>query len=333
MDDLEDTAKFYMASWIELAATPYGSTLDATKMFWPVAPPRKSHFKAAAKMKAVKLENEASSILGFDYARSSASLEKQEDASARSTKIIVGSDMEMSVTRTRVVTASALGIFASRLREGSMQFVVDPLSSTLTSMSGVQRQVCISLSQYLVFSLLLDICCVFRTKPLALQVGSIVLISWFRETKCKAPSDGSGSLPGFPSPLKKWLLDLLACADPAFPTKDIFLPYAELSRTYTKMRNEASQLLHTVETCHCFDKLLSTNKLNVESVTADETIDFASTLDLWNKESAGNESLEKQVFEDVESSRQQLLSTAGYLKCVQVHWDLFLIQFMCYFKS
>ncbi|AEE79207.1 ROOT GROWTH DEFECTIVE 3 [Arabidopsis thaliana] len=288
VDDLEDTAKFYMASWIELAATPYGSTLDATKMFWPVAPPRKSHFKAAAKMKAVKLENEASSILGFDYARSSASLEKQEDASARSTKIIVGSDMEMSVTRTRVVTASALGIFASRLREGSMQFVVDPLSSTLTSMSGVQR-----------------------------QVGSIVLISWFRETKCKAPSDGSGSLPGFPSPLKKWLLDLLACADPAFPTKDIFLPYAELSRTYTKMRNEASQLLHTVETCHCFDKLLSTNKLNVESVTADETIDFASTLDLWNKESAGNESLEKQVFEDVESSRQQLLSTAGYLKCVQ----------------
>ncbi|KAF3558776.1 hypothetical protein F2Q69_00015323 [Brassica cretica] len=65
-------------------------TLDATKMFWPVAPPRKSHFKAAAKMKAV--------------------LEKHKDASARSTKIIVGSDMEMSVTRTRVVTASALAI-------------------------------------------------------------------------------------------------------------------------------------------------------------------------------------------------------------------------------
>lgn len=142
MEDLEDAAKSYMASWIELAATPYGSTLDATKMFWPVAPPRKSHFKAAAKMKAVQLENEASSILGFDYARSSVSIERNEDASARSTKIIVGSDMEMSVTRTRVVTASALGVLASRLSEGSMQFVVDPLSSTLTSLSGVQRQVC-----------------------------------------------------------------------------------------------------------------------------------------------------------------------------------------------
>ncbi|CAN6897839.1 unnamed protein product [Brassica oleracea] len=290
VEDLEEAAKSYMASWIELAATPYGSTLDATKMFWPVAPPRMSHFKAAAKMKAVQLENEASSTLGFDYVRSFASLGKNEDASARSTKIIVGSDMEMSVTRTRVVTASALGILASRLSDRSMQFVVDPLSSTLTSLSGVQR-----------------------------QVASVVLISWFREIKCKvpSPSDGSGSLPGFPTPLKKWMLDLLACSDPAFPTKDILLPYAELSRTYTKMRNEASQLLHTVETYHCFDKLLSTTKLNADSLSADETIEFASTLALWNKDSAEKESLEKQVFEDVESSRQQLLSTAGYLKCVQ----------------
>lgn len=172
-------------------------------------------------------------------------------------------------------------------------------------------------------SLSLDACCMFRTKPLALQVAAIVLISWFREMKCLVSSDGSGSLPGFPSPLKKWLLDLLACSDPAFPTKDILLPYAELSRTYTKMRNEASQLLHTVETCHCFDKLLSTTKLNVESLSADETIEFASTLALWNKDTTGNESIEKQVFEDVESFRQQLLSTAGYLKCVQVHWNLF----------
>lgn len=290
VEDLEEAAKSYMASWIELAATPYGSTLDATKMFWPVAPPRMSHFKAAAKMKAVQLENEASSTPGFDYARSFASLGKNEDASARSTKIIVGSDMEMSVTRTRVVTASALGILASRLSDRSMQFVVDPLSSTLTSLSGVQR-----------------------------QVASVVLISWFREIKCKvpSPSDGSGSLPGFPTPLKKWMLDLLACSDPAFPTKDILLPYAELSRTYTKMRNEASQLLHTIETYHCFDKLLSTTKLNADSLSADETIEFASTLALWNKDSAEKESLEKQVFEDVESSRQQLLSTAGYLKCVQ----------------
>ncbi|KAL0652517.1 hypothetical protein Bca4012_095208 [Brassica carinata] len=290
VEDLEEAAKSYMASWIELAATPYGSTLDATKMFWPVAPPRMSHFKAAAKMKAVQLENEASSTLGFDYVRSFASLGKNEDASARSTKIIVGSDMEMSVTRTRVVTASALGILASRLSDRSMQFVVDPLSSTLTSLSGVQR-----------------------------QVASVVLISWFREIKCKvpSPSDGSGSLPGFPTPLKKWMLDLLACSHPAFPTKDILLPYAELSRTYTKMRNEASQLLHTVETYHCFDKLLSTTKLNADSLSADETIEFASTLALWNKDSAEKESLEKQVFEDVESSRQQLLSTAGYLKCVQ----------------
>lgn len=170
-----------------------------------------------------------------------------------------------------------------------------------------------------------------------MQVASVVLISWFREIKCKvpSPSDGSGSLPGFPTPLKKWMLDLLACSHPAFPTKDILLPYAELSRTYTKMRNEASQLLHTVETYHCFDKLLSTTKLNADSLSADETIEFASTLALWNKDSAEKESLEKQVFEDVESSRQQLLSTAGYLKCVQVpgicfDFHVFLISLVCF---
>ncbi|XP_010547370.1 PREDICTED: TATA-binding protein-associated factor BTAF1 isoform X2 [Tarenaya hassleriana] len=285
--DLEDAATSFVASWLELATTPYGSPLDAAKMFWPVAPPRKSHFKAAAKMKAVKLENEASSSLGFDSGKSSAIVERNDDISAGSIKIIVGSDVEMSVTKTRVVTASALGILASRLSDGSMRFVIDPLCSALTSLSGVQR-----------------------------QVASIIIISWFREIKCMAGSERNGILPGFPSDVKKWLLDLLACSDPAFPTKDVLVPYAELSRTYSKMRNEASQLLHMVESINLFEKLSST-KPKVESLSADEAIEFASTLALLSKDHARSEFLEKQVFEDVESSRQRLLTTAGYLKCVQ----------------
>ena len=130
-----------MSSWIELATTSYGSTLDAAKMFWPVAPPRKSHYRAAAKMKAVKLENESCGTVGLDSVRGAVSQEKNGDASTNLVKIIVGADAEMSVTNTRVVTASALGIFASKLQANSLQYVVDPLWNALTSLSGVQRQV------------------------------------------------------------------------------------------------------------------------------------------------------------------------------------------------
>lgn len=145
VEDLEAAAGKFMSSWIELATTPFGSQLDATKMFWPVAPPRKSHFKAAAKMRAVMLENESSGNIGLDTIKGTLPQERNGDASTNAVKITVGSDLEMSVTNTRVVTASALGIFASKLHEGSIQFIVDPLWNALTSFSGVQRQVAFTL--------------------------------------------------------------------------------------------------------------------------------------------------------------------------------------------
>ncbi|GMP38425.1 hypothetical protein CsSME_00009673 [Camellia sinensis var. sinensis] len=55
VEDLEAAAKLYISYWLELATTPYGSSLDATKMFWPIALPCKSHFKAVAKMRALKV--------------------------------------------------------------------------------------------------------------------------------------------------------------------------------------------------------------------------------------------------------------------------------------
>ena len=57
MEDLEAAAKLYISYRLELVTTPYGSALDATKIFWPVALPCKSHFKAAAKMRALKVVN------------------------------------------------------------------------------------------------------------------------------------------------------------------------------------------------------------------------------------------------------------------------------------
>lgn len=138
---MEDASKAYFPSWLELATTPYGSSLDTAKMFWPVALPRKSHFKAAAKMRAVKPENDSLQSICSDSGEGSTVLEKSTEASTSSGKIVVGADVDMSVTYTRVVTATVLGILAARLREGSLQFFIDPLWKALTSLSGVQRQV------------------------------------------------------------------------------------------------------------------------------------------------------------------------------------------------
>ena len=145
VEDLVGVVELYFSSWIELATTPYGSPLDATKMFWPVALPRKSHFRAAAKMRAVRLENDSYKNTRLDVPDSAISQDKVGDPSFSSpAKIVVGADEDISVTHTRVVTATALGILASKLHVTTLGFVIDPLWKALNSKSGVQRQVQVS---------------------------------------------------------------------------------------------------------------------------------------------------------------------------------------------
>lgn len=136
-------ARSYAASWIEFASTPFGSALDASKMYWPVAFPRKSQIRAAAKMRAAKIENECGGDFNLDSNKGTIPQDRNGDVPMSSVKIVVGADVDTSVTHTRVVTATALGVFASKLPEGSLKYVIDPLWSSLTSLSGVQRQVCI----------------------------------------------------------------------------------------------------------------------------------------------------------------------------------------------
>ncbi|XP_024995826.1 TATA-binding protein-associated factor BTAF1 isoform X6 [Cynara cardunculus var. scolymus] len=289
VEDLEAAASSYMASWIELITTPYGSPLDATKMFWPLALPRKSHFKAAAKMRAVKLENGLYANVVSDSAEGILTQDRNGDGSMSSVKIIVGADSEMSVTNTRIVTATALGILASKLHDVSDQYVFDPLWKAITSLSGVQR-----------------------------QVASLVLISWFKEMKNRGLSGSKGLTSGNYNTIKNRLLELLACTDPAFPTKVPHLPYAELSRTYDKMRNEASQLISVLESCGMLNEVLPSKKMDVENLTADDAMTFVSNLPvLSNDGAAGEDSVGRNSIDEVESIKQRLLTTSGYLKCVQ----------------
>lgn len=287
VEDLEAVAKSYMSYWIELASTPYGSQLDPAKMFWPVAPPRRSHFRAA-KVRAVKFENDPYRNSCLDSGGGVVPQERNGDASGNLIKIVVGADAEMSVTHTRVLCASALGVLAANLRKESLQCIVDPLWSALTSFSGVQR-----------------------------QVASMILISWFKEIKSGDLSQDKCISPAIPENLTKWLLELLACLDPALPTKESPLPYCELSRTYAKMRNEATQLLRAVESSGKFIDTLSTMKVDVESLSTDDAINFASRLPTFSDDASSNESVAKHILDDIESARQRLLTTSGYLKCVQ----------------
>ncbi|KAK1287547.1 Chromatin structure-remodeling complex protein SYD [Acorus calamus] len=244
--DLQAAATLYFSSWVQLVATPYGSPLDSTKMFWPVALPRKSHFRAAAKIRAAKLDNEYQRNLVCDSAKEAQ--ETSGDVSANFTKIIVGADSERSVTRTRVVTATALGIFASRLPETSLQLVIDPLWNDLKASSGVQR-----------------------------QVASMVLMAWFKELRV---ADAPGVLESM-------------------------------------MRNEATLLLSAVDSSSIFKNVLLNVSLNVDALNVDDAISFASTLSLPNDHNSGDETNERQTSDDIELSKQRLLSTSGYLKCVQ----------------
>ncbi|KAL9268603.1 TATA-binding protein-associated factor BTAF1-like protein [Drosera capensis] len=279
--DLESAAASYISLWLELATAPYGSVLDTSKMFWPVAPPRKSHIRAAAKMRAVRLDN------GFGFAGKEVVPEdKNGDISTSSLRIVVGADTEKSVTHTRVAAAAALGLLASKWPAESLHHIVDPLWNSLTSLSGVQR-----------------------------QVVSLVLVSWFKEIRNDRLE--LYDVPPFVDRFKRWLLDLLCCTDPSLPMKESSLPYAELARTYSKMRNEASHLSNAVESFGLLKESATTASFNPENLGVDDAIAFASKLEFPTSDSTGDLLAGKDVYDDLRSLKQQLLTTSGYLKCIQ----------------
>ena len=163
----------------------------------------------------------------------------------------------------------------------------------------------------------------------SMQVASMILISWFKQVKSESSCENQGPLPSFPGHLRNWLLDLLACTDPTFPTKDSLLPYSELSRTYSKMRGEASQLLHAMEASGMFDNLLAATKFDLETLSVDDAINFASKVPALCNENIGSDRLGH--LDNMESAKQRLLSTSGYLKCVQV-CQMQLVILLCCFK-
>jgi len=154
----------------------------------------------------------------------------------------------------------------------------------------------------------------------------MVLVSWFKELRSVDPTGTHGNLLAALEQVRQWLFDLLACSDPAFPTKDTPLPYAELSRTYAKMRNEANLLLQSVVSSGLFQNLISSININLETLSIDDAVNFASKVSLHSNVAGVGTSgtSDPRIIDDIETLKERLLSTAGYLKCVQVHSKTFL---------
>ncbi|XP_057836707.2 TATA-binding protein-associated factor BTAF1 isoform X2 [Cryptomeria japonica] len=286
-EELAAAADCYFASWLKLSTTPSGCLLDASKMFSPTSLPRRSQFKAAAKLRASKGESLNLGHVAITTEKELPTHDKSLDISSNFTKIYVGADGEQSVTCMRVVTASALGVLAANLPEALFQKLVDSLLEHLASLSAVQR-----------------------------QVASVVLVSWFKELGVCTSKERMACAVNAVNSIRQRLLDLLDGGDSFMPTCDLSLPYAELSRTYSKMRSEAAALIRIASTSGFFQNIFSTGIPPADELSIDAAVDLATKV-LVSKDAFSEDGREKQAFESLEAARQRLLATAGYLKCVQ----------------
>jgi TATA-binding protein-associated factor len=144
----------------------------------------------------------------------------------------------------------------------------------------------------------------------AFQVACMVLASWFRELRKNASDADFCQAVGNTKSLNLKLIKLLSCNDPSTPNPDSHLPYAELARTYAKMRGEAALLLKHAESVGIFLKGPSSP---LDTISAENAIDIAMKFaaESTSFHSSGDDNV-------VESMRQRLLATAGYLKLLQV---------------
>jgi TATA-binding protein-associated factor len=189
------------------------------------------------------------------------------------------------------------------------------------------------------FFTLLDYSSKLSTKPLGIksvvllslityflsnQVASMVIVSWFKETKSRTDQGKTSEAAIVVQPVLVRLLELLGCGDPSSPTPGSTAPYGELARMFTKMRTEASALIKHAESIGTFKRSLLASLPSTDTIGAESAVDLASRL-LQPSQPHGGDGDEKSITasDAMESARQRLLATAGYLQVVQV-WRPFL---------
>ncbi|XP_024523098.1 TATA-binding protein-associated factor BTAF1 [Selaginella moellendorffii] len=275
---LQPSTLSFFPTWLKLASTAAGASLEASNMFSPTSLPKGSRSKVVAKLSASKLISRGESHSHGPEAQ------KHSDVVP---KVVVGADGENSAVYMRIATTSALGVLAGNVPGSMLDLIFQALNQALHSPSGIQR-----------------------------QVASMVLISCFKEVRSFPVEKKAPVISAF-RPLTSYLQVLLLQIEPSHPTPDSSLPYAELSRTYAKMRAEVAALVKHAEASNFG---LPVDLQPVENMSVEAAIDAAMKF-IPLEECNGAVSDEKtcSARDMMESARQRLLATAGYLKCVQVN--------------
>lgn len=148
----------------------------------------------------------------------------------------------------------------------------------------------------------------------------MVVISWFEDLRKNASDSDFAHAVGVSKILRSQLLNLLACWDSvATPSPGSQLPYTELARTYAKMRGEAATFLKQAESAGINSKEFIAGLPPLETIGAEAAVDIAMKVTADGTVLQGPiEDIKNSSLDFVESLRQRLLATAGYLKLVQV---------------
>lgn len=151
------------------------------------------------------------------------------------------------------------------------------------------------------------------------QVAAMVIVSWFKEIRSQQDPEKSSEAAKAVQPVLLRLLELLGCGDPSSPTPGSNAPYAELSRMLAKMRTEAGALVKHTESVGTFKRSFIASLPSTDAISAEEAVDLATKL-LLPSQSHGGDGDDKPTSSSdaMESARQRLLATAGYLQIVQV---------------
>jgi len=151
------------------------------------------------------------------------------------------------------------------------------------------------------------------------QVAAMVIVSWFKEIRSQKDQEKSSEAAKAVQPVLLRLLELLGSGDPSSPTPGSNAPYAELSRMLAKMRTEAGALVKHTESVGTFKRSFLASLPSTDSISAEAAIDLATKL-LQPSQAHGGDGDDKpaSASDAMESARQRLLATAGYLQVVQV---------------
>lgn len=131
---LAEEAGLYFSSWLNLASTATGASLETSNLYSPNLLPRRTSDRTIAKCTAGLSLTSAGG-------ESSCHAPSRVNKIREHTIVVVGADGEKSVVVMRVVTAHCLGILSASLPSTKFSFIVKLLSTFLSSSSAIQRQV------------------------------------------------------------------------------------------------------------------------------------------------------------------------------------------------